>query len=158
MKICPMITCTFKLNSQPMSEFVVGGLKYPAYSGHGEYVNKPNRVCTEKGAIPPGEYFILDRESGGRLGWFWDFFNGKNQWFSLYANDGHIDDKTFCDKQERNAFRLHPKGALGVSYGCIVIDNPLCFNKIAQMLRRGTPIEIMGANGPLTVWARVVVR
>jgi len=151
-----MKRCFFELNGQPMSQFVLGIHRFAAYSGHAEYVNKRDTVCALKGAIPPGEYFILDRETGGRLGWFRG--RGKEEWFSLYANDGKIDDNMLCHEQERKHFRLHPKGELGLSHGCIVINNELDFKNLAKILRQGKPKKIVAAPGSLLVWGKVVVR
>lgn len=75
------------------------------------------------GPIPPGIYFIVDRESGGMLGGLRDYFTGRDTWFALCANDNRIDDKTFCNNIIRGHFRLHPKGVRGVSEGCVVIDD-----------------------------------
>jgi len=152
-------SCFFELNDRPLSNFVIGANRFPAYSGYGEYINKRNSACQTKGAIPPGEYIIIDRESGGSIaGRLWDWGRGKNEWFSLLANDGHIDDIFFCDGQKRDAFRLHPKGS-GVSYGCIAINNDLDFNKLATMLRRGPSKQVAKADGSLvTVWATLVVK
>jgi len=152
--------CTFKLNNQPMSEFVIGADKFPAFSGKSSYVNKPDVACTpDLGAIPLGNYFILDRESGGRLGWFRDLFSGRADWFSLYADDGKVDDKTICkqlEKQiERGAFRLHPKGTLGISQGCIVIESGTDFYRLRGILRTETPKPIPGSS--LFAWAKVRV-
>lgn len=36
---------------------------------------------------------MLDRQSGGKLGWLYDLFNGRDDWFALYAIDENIDDE-----------------------------------------------------------------
>ena len=127
-----MRLCSFELNGKPMSAFKMGASSFPAFSGLDSYVNKRGLACTpDLGAIPPGRYYILDRPSGGRLGWFRDLSSGKTDWFALYAIDGNIDDETWCDKVKRGQFRLHPKGFRGVSKGCIVLDREADF----QLLR-----------------------
>ncbi|MBB5463126.1 hypothetical protein HDG33_006803 [Paraburkholderia sp. Cpub6] len=35
-----MFQCSFELNGKPMSEFRIGALSFPAYSGQGSYINK----------------------------------------------------------------------------------------------------------------------
>jgi len=152
--------CSFRLNNKPMSEFVIGANRFPAFSGKVPYVNKPDFACIpELGAIPIGSYFILDRESGGRLRWFRELFNDKKDWFSLYADDGKVDDKTLCEhlgKQiERGEFRLHPKGTFGISQGCIVIESTADFYRARGILRTGTPKSIPGSS--LFAWAKVKV-
>lgn len=68
-----MRQCSFELNGKPMSTFKLGASSFPAFSGLDDYVNKRALACTlNLGAIPPGRYYILDRPSGGRLGWLWD--------------------------------------------------------------------------------------
>lgn len=115
-----MFECPFELNDKPMSTFKLAGLSFPAFSGYGNNINKRSTVCLAgAGAIPPGTYYLLDRESGGRLGGLWDRIKGRTNWFALYADDGRIDDYTFCNEIERGNFRLHPKGPRGISKGCI---------------------------------------
>jgi hypothetical protein len=97
------------------------------------------------GPIPPGRYYILDRESGGFQKRFRDFFgmrDPKGSWFALYADDGKIDDATFCEEVIRGNFRLHPKGAFGISEGCIVIDEPLRFDHLSLFLRSAPQMTV----------------
>ncbi|WP_429522902.1 tlde1 domain-containing protein [Paraburkholderia youngii] len=87
--------------------------------------HKAAGMCTPRiGAIPVGRYYIFDRRSGGILGPWKDRLNlngnNKSEWFALYAIDANIDDdKVLCDGIIRGQFRLHPKGRLGRSEGCI---------------------------------------
>ncbi|THJ35186.1 DUF2778 domain-containing protein [Lampropedia aestuarii] len=152
-----MIKCTFLLNDQPMSLFDLGGRSFPAFSGLGVHVNRRSSSCVaDQGPIPIGEYFLLDRESGGRLGKIYDALNGRRDWFALYADDGRVDDKTWCEQVERGAFRLHPKGPLGISQGCIVINEPSEFSQLRLILRARAPFKIPGSE--LTAWSKVIVK
>lgn len=152
-----MKKCTFELNNKPMSSFKIGASSFPAFSGLGQHVNRRISACVpNQGPIPPGEYFILNRESGGRLGWLRDLFNDKSEWFALYADDGKIDDETWCEKVKRGEFRLHPKGRLGVSQGCIVIDRHNDFQLISSILRNGESKLI--AETEIRAWGKVSVR
>ncbi len=152
-----MKKCTFELNGKPMSAFKIGASSFPAFSGDGGHVNRRVSACIRSyGPIPPGEYFILDRESGGRIGWLRDLFSGRTDWFALYANDEKIDDETWCEEVKRGRFRLHPKGPRGVSNGCIVIDNGTNFLFIRSILRSQTPINIEGTD--IQAWAKVIVK
>ncbi|BCM01218.1 hypothetical protein MAFF301560_06050 [Ralstonia solanacearum] len=108
------------------------------------------------GAIPPGKYYIMDREAGGILGPIKDFFRGKDDWFALYADDGHIDDATFCDRVKRGSFRLHPKGFSGISEGCITLENALDFYRIRAMLKGTGTFAIPGTD--LRSYGRVTVK
>lgn len=147
---------TFKLNDKPMSLFSGGASAFPAFSGLGEHVNRRVSAClANRGPIPPGNYFIVDRESGGRLGWWRDLFSGRSDWFALYADDGKIDDYTWCEQVKRGHFRLHPKGRSGISEGCIVIDSPRDFQFLSSILRGGQQEAIAGSE--LTAWGKVSV-
>jgi hypothetical protein len=124
-----VLQCTFELNDKPLTKLKIGAISIPAFSRMDEYVNKRSGACVRnRGAIPPGRYYIFDRQSGGRLGAITDWIgnhlrgNGINEWYALYAIDGKIDDITICDGVQRGAFRLHPKG-LGISQGCIAIES-----------------------------------
>lgn len=100
-------------------------------------------------------YYVFDRESGGLLGPLRDMFSGRSHWFALYAHDGRIDDETFCEMVKRGQFRLHPKGELGRSEGCVVIDRQPDFARIRGMLKSLAPVPVPGsklkAYGVLTV-------
>ncbi|CAJ9804222.1 Protein of uncharacterised function (DUF2778) [Burkholderia pseudomallei] len=67
------IRCTFVLNNQSTSAFhcpTVGTL--PAFSGRGSGRDNPEATAIEKiGPIPKGIYYIVDRQSGGNLGWLY---------------------------------------------------------------------------------------
>ena len=152
-----MKKCTFELNNKPMSSFKIGASSFPAFSGLGRHVNRRVSACVpNQGPIPPGEYFILDRESGGRLGWLRDLWSGKGNWFALYANDGSIDDETWCESVKRGQFRLHPRGFEGISKGCIVVDQPRDFQLLSSILRGGEQHSI--PNMEITAWGKVLVK
>ena len=140
-----MIDCTFELNGKRMSVFKCGATSFSAFSGLGEHVNRRVSACIlGAGPIPPGTYCIFDRQSGGLLGPFRDLFTSRDEWFALYADDGRIDDETFCEKVKRGEFRLHPKGTRGRSEGCIVIDKKTDFMYLRTILRNSKHIEIPG--------------
>jgi hypothetical protein len=144
-----MNDCKFTLNNQPMSKFEIDGFRFNAFSGDGkDYVNRPATICVkDDGAIPIGSYYILDRQQGGILGevrdWFHSFFNlDRRKWFALYAKDKHIDDIVFCNSVQRGQFRLHPKGRLGLSKGCITIDSINDFEIIRNHLHSKPQFKI----------------
>lgn len=119
---------------------------FAAFSGLSPYINKKTAACiANAGPIPPGNYYILDRESGGVLGALWDRIKGRSDWFALYAVDNQIDDVAYCNEVARGNFRLHPKGAYGISKGCIVIDKPGEFQHLRSVLRGREPIPIPGS-------------
>ncbi|MGV2289535.1 DUF2778 domain-containing protein [Trinickia sp. YCB016] len=152
-----MLQCSFELNDQPMSTFVIhGGFSVPAFSGLEPHINKRASACLlDVGPIPPGRYYIVDRESGGRLGSLREAFLHRSDWFALYAADGKIDDSTFCNEVLRGNFRLHPKGPRGISQGCIVIENSADFHRLrVSLVGRGKypiPGSALSAYGMVTV-------
>jgi len=152
-----VIDCSFELNNQPMSTFKCGSSSFPAFSGFGSYVNRRTSACVAGfGAIPPGAYYIFDRESGGLLGPLRDMMSSHSDWFSLYAIDGKIDDETYCDQVKRGAFRLHPKGTAGISQGCITLESRADYQRLHALLKTLTPTAIPGST--LKAYGKVVVK
>ena len=156
-----MLQCSFKLNSQSTSEFKIGALSFAAFSGKEGYTNKPSLMCTPGyGAIPIGRYYIFDRQSGGILGPLKDWLdmngNHKSEWYALYAIDGSIDDdKTLCEKIVRGQFRLHPKGRLGISEGCITIENMNDWTRIRAIFSDTPKVPVPGSS--LKAYAELIV-
>ena len=109
-----------------------------------------------QGPIPPGTYYIFDRQSGGLLGPLRDFFTDRDEWFALYSIDERIDDETFCDKVKRGEFRLHPKGATGRSEGCIVIERESDFFRLRAILKSAKQMTVPGIE--LRAYGRLVVK
>ena len=151
-----MIDCTFELNGKPMSTFKYGATSFAAFSGDGEHINRRASACIpNQGPIPPGTYYIFDRQSGGLLGSFYDMFNEHSNWFALHAIDGKIDDESYCDKVKRGAFRLHPKGSRGISEGCITIEKHSDYQFLRTILKNITPVAVPGST--LKAYGMVVV-
>lgn len=152
-----MQQCNFVLNDQPMSAFSVGGASFPAFSGKTPYINKRANSCLVKlGPIPPGTYYVIDRETGGRFGWLRDLVANKKNWFALYAEDGRIDDWTFCNEVKRGNFRLHPMGERGISEGCITVHRAADFHVIHSLLKRSRQSTVPGAD--FRAYGKVVVK
>jgi hypothetical protein len=146
------VSCTFTLNRQPMSELVCPGFgTVPAFSGNGRYVDDPDFTnLPELGAIPKGRYYIVDRESGGRLGWLRDISQDalaqttRAEWFGLYQDDGAFDDWTFVDYVRRGNFRLHPVGRSRESNGCITLPSLQHFSALRDYLKHQPPAFVPG--------------
>lgn len=152
-----MIECTFELNGKPMSTLKCGATSFPAFSGLGEHINCRISACIPNaGPIPPGEYYIIDRQFGGLLGPLRDLFTGRDQWFALYAIDDEIDDEVFCDKVKRGLFRLHPNGPFGRSEGCVVINKEADFLYLRTILKNTSKNLIPGTE--LESYGRLVVK
>lgn len=146
------VKCTFSLNRRPMSVLVCPGFgRVSAFSGKGRYVDDPDYTYVENvGAIPKGTYYIVDRESGGHLGWLRDavkdFGTGtrRAEWFGLYRDDGVIDDLTFIKGVQRDHFRLHPVGTTGESNGCITLPSREQFKALRSYLKAQPPAFVPG--------------
>lgn len=152
-----MFYCSFELNSQPMSAFHIGNISVPAFSGLKPYVNQRANSCLAHfGPIPPGTYYIVDRKSGGKLGWLWDMAGNRSEWFGLYADDQQIDDEVFCEEVKRGNFRLHPMVGRGISKGCITIEKQSDFNRIRLMLRNAGTSAIPGTD--LKTYGKITAR
>lgn len=155
--ICKMIDCGFALNGKPMSTFKCGAMTYSAFSGLGPHANRREFSCYEGvGPIPPGTYYIFDRQSGGLMGSLRDMLNGHGEWFALYAVDGRIDDETFCNQVKRGRFRLHPKGTSGISQGCITLENKSEYQKLRAFFLSFPPVAVPGV--ALKAYGRVIVK
>ena len=140
-----MIDCQFNLNRQPLTYFRMGASEFHAFSGMGEYINRPEYECLPNfGPIPRGHYYVFDRQSGGLLSSLRD--EGKEVWFALYPIDEKIDDETYCDRVIRGQFRLHPKGPLGISQGCITIENWIDFQVVKHFFQC-TQTEVIPETG-----------
>jgi hypothetical protein len=147
-------SCFFSLNGQNLSSLVCQGLgSMPAFSGKPGYLNDPAKVAVaDNGPLPPGRYYIVDRQSGGRLGWLKEWTAdraapiNRNQWFALYRIDGKIDDYTFVEGVRRGNFRLHPIGPRGISKGCITLLSPSQFLRLRTFLLSQEPKLVPGTN------------
>ena len=112
------INCTLVLNSHPITTLSCPGVgNFAAFSGMPVDRNNPAAVDhAGSGPLPQGRYYIVDRQSGGRLGWLYDYLRthgygtDRNEWFALYRKDEQVDDITFVNGVRRGAFRLHPIG------------------------------------------------
>ncbi|WP_095833581.1 DUF2778 domain-containing protein [Brenneria goodwinii] len=131
-----MLNFTFTLNSKPMSELVCGAYRFQAFSGDGPYINKRNYSCMKDiGALPPGDYLIVDRPWGGPRSIVYGAAKLKFLWFALYRIDNSIDDYTWCNGVERGNFRLHPQVTVrGRSFGCITLPNNTHFMMLRSLL------------------------
>lgn len=131
---------TFELNGQQFTSLVGLRNSYIGFSGNGAHRNNPDSVSVANGGpIPFGEYFIVDRQSGGRFGWLRDYMRNADQWFALYKDDGTVDDTTYINSVRRGEFRLHPLGPSGMSTGCIVIQDPSRFSALRAELLASEP-------------------
>lgn len=66
-------------------------------------------------------------------------------------------DTTFVQGVRRGSFRLHPKGQLGLSKGCITIVNPSEFDSLQRFIRVRPP-ELLVPGSTLKAYGTVEVR
>lgn len=156
--------CTFVLNRKRMSVLNCSGFGTSlAFSGNGRFVDDPDATAIpDDGPLPKGIYYIVDRQSGGRLGWLNDIGTDllagthRSDWFALYRNDGRIDDWTFINGVKRGNFRLHPVGYWGISEGCITLPHRGQFERLRKFLKAQQTARIPGTN--IAYYGRVSVK
>ena len=130
-----MVNCTFILNGLLFTTFTYDGVRCTAFSGNGPHRNHPGSGhVPNDGSIPTGRYYIVDRQSGGRMGPLLDWFADRDLWFALWREDSVLDDQTFVDGVRRGEFRLHPKGPRGISLGCITLEHRSEFDTMRAYL------------------------
>lgn len=141
MLLAPLLL-TFSLNNQSMSTLTVPGLgTFPAYSGNKRAINDPASVTSaHNGPLPPGRYYIVDRQDRPSVGrYLIDLAHlvlgeDRQTWFSLYRDDGTIDDRTTVNGHPRSSFRLHPSGYFRLSEGCLTLQSRHDFQRIRAFL------------------------
>ncbi|MDR5882158.1 DUF2778 domain-containing protein [Caballeronia sp. LZ032] len=147
------VSCVFKLNRQVSSDLTCTGFgSIEAYSGRGVGRDNPDAVSLESvGPIPPGRYYLIDRQAGGRLGWLRDWWtdlvigSDHTQWFTLW--NPKTGDSTIVNGVKRESFRLHPNGVSGTSMGCITVVDKKAFEKLKRFIRSSPPtISIPGTS------------
>ncbi|PLZ03743.1 hypothetical protein CY652_05025 [Burkholderia sp. WAC0059] len=137
----------FIVNNESFEPLVMYGVgTFMAFSGNDIYRNRGGcSAVKDKGPIPAGKYWIVDRPTGGLASrgeaWVKDTLNsalGKpshhDEWFALYRDDGMIDDWTWVNGIKRGNFRLHPVGGRGVSLGCITLWSYVEFQTLRRAL------------------------
>jgi hypothetical protein len=135
--------CTYDLNGKPSSQLVCDGVTYEAFSGNmAAYVNKARyQDVPNNGPLPLGRYYLLDRATGGRLGWFYQSLEKRfsnidhSEWFSLYRDDDQVDDQTTINNIRRGEFRIHPVGPLRISKGCVTLTSHIAFDELKRYVR-----------------------
>lgn len=147
-----MLDGVFKLKKD--AALVIDGSAFPAFSGQGKYRNQRSQMCVpNNGPIPIGTYFIVDRPSGG--GNIFEQLR-KAEWFALFAKDRVIDDERWCAGVLRGQFRLHAKGPLGLSEGCITLERDVDFDFLRRSLLKTERELIPGTKlmsyGTVQVW------
>lgn len=136
----------FELNKQPTSKLQCEcGESYDAFSGEDDATNNPDAAAVPfKGPIPPGNYYIVDRPTGGI--WLSRLINKrKDDWFALYTADGLINDYTLVNNKLRGEFRLHP-GTL--SQGCVTLKDKQDYARLRERLLNTQKDVIPGTNIP----------
>ncbi|WMY07449.1 DUF2778 domain-containing protein [Paraburkholderia phenoliruptrix] len=145
------VACTFSLNSRNTSVLSCPGVgQFSAFSGTSTGRDNPQAVAqADIGPLPPGRYYLVDRQSGGRLGWLYDFARtyaygtDRSQCFMLWREGSG--DTTVINGVRRGSFRLHPMGPRRLSEGCITVVNQAQFKMLADYLhKQGATLPIPG--------------
>ncbi|MFM0237606.1 DUF2778 domain-containing protein [Paraburkholderia phytofirmans] len=146
------VKCTFVLNGQRDSVFSCEGTaSVAAFSGMDHGRDNPDDTAVENvGPIPKGTYYLVDRQSGGLMGFLyeWCYATGsvstdRRKWFTLW--NPATGDTTNINGIKRGHFRLHPMGYLGLSHGCITVENSQEFDRLQKFIRsRGQTVPVPG--------------
>jgi hypothetical protein len=140
-----MLDLVFTLNRAKFTRLTSMFGSFIAFSGDGPDRNNPDSAATaDHGAIPVGRYYLIDRQSGGKLGWVRDLF--RDHWFALYSDDGKVDDETFIGDVRRGEFRLHPLGPRAMSTGRIVLQYKEEFDTLRKKLTAAGTSPITGSS------------
>jgi hypothetical protein len=157
------VACTFTLNGKTTSALSCPGFGLlPAFSGTSVGRDNPDAVAKpDVGPLPPGRYYIMDRQSGGRAGWFRDlaaavYGADRRHWFMLWREGSG--DSTIINGVRRGNFRLHPMGPRHLSEGCITVVSPSQFDALSGYLHsQGATMTVPGSGG-LKAYGYVDVR
>lgn len=136
------VRCTFLLNNKTTSTLECSGFGLvDAYSGQKQGRDNPRDTAMSNiGPLPAGTYYLVDRQSGGMLGWARDWYDAHgwgttdhSKWFMLWNPNGG--DTTMIDGIRRGNFRLHPEGPMRLSEGCITVVSPFAFESLQRYIR-----------------------
>jgi hypothetical protein len=158
------VRCTFILNKEKSSVLSCNGIApVAAFSGaDGGRDNPDATAIANVGPIPKGRYFLVDRQSGGHLGFLYDLWGAygfgttdRRGWFMLW--NPVSGDSTNINGVRRGHFRLHPMGEMRLSEGCITVLHPYEFERLQKFIRsRGAVLPVPGT--PLRAYGTVDVR
>ena len=129
---------------------------FTVFSGASGHKNKPEDTDKpNKGPIPKGRYYVIDRPTGGTRDWIRGNivdYDGRGDWFALFRIDNTIDDSTTVNGVTRGNFRLHPGSR---SAGCVTFVQVAQFKEVKKLLLASETALIPGASkkyyGILTV-------
>ena len=135
------VRCSFWLNNKETSFLYCQGFgSVKAFSGTKDGRDNPRDTAMPNiGPLPAGTYYLVDRQSGGTLGWLRDWIESHTlstdhtKWFMLWNERGG--DTTFIDGVRRGNFRLPPMGRERLSLGCITVVSPLDFDMLQRFIR-----------------------
>ncbi|HTH61615.1 MAG TPA: DUF2778 domain-containing protein [Paraburkholderia sp.] len=140
------VQCTYWENGKTTSRLFCSGFgSVEAFSGTGPGRNNPRATAMANiGPLPSGRYYLVDRQSGGRLGWLWDWLGTSlhvttdhSKWFMLWHE--RTGDSAFVEGIRRGSFRLHPAGPQNLSKGCITVVSPAQFDLLQRYIRSRVP-------------------
>lgn len=119
------------LNNRQTSMLTCDGKAYAAFSGDKEHENKVSDVALKDlGPIPKGTYYIIDRQSGGRMGWLWDplkdmYSRSKHdEWFALHPAQRPSDDWVIVDGVKRTSLPFTPSVATAEAKDASRLSHP----------------------------------
>ena len=164
MQICRMDYNDVSADRRVLKFHVYGVGVFPVFSGKPSMINRPECSFKDAAALPPGQYWIVERPQGSmrnRLQTFAkDFWNGTNhdEWFGLYSFHT-LTDSLWINGRDRGSFRIHPlrPDGSGESHGCITFYNIPDFNRFCQAIIQRKKFKVPGSRLELLAYGRVDV-
>ncbi|CAI1614424.1 Protein of uncharacterised function (DUF2778) [Serratia quinivorans] len=164
MQICRMDYNDLSADRKKAKFHCYGKGTFEVFSGQAPRINMPRCSFIENAALPPGQYWIVDRPLGGiknRILTFgkdtW-FGTNHDEWFGLY-NFQTMSDTTFVNGISRGAFRLHPlrPDGTGESWGCITFFRNSDFQQVRRAILSRKKFKVPGSRNGLLAYGRVDV-
>ncbi len=163
MQICRMDYNLLTNNGAKATFHCYGLGTFDVFSGDRPYSNMPECSDIPYAALPPGQYWIVDRPVGS-LGnqvrnTGLDLWNGTNHddWFGLFSYET-MNDNLYVNGVKRGQFRLHPlrPDGSGTSWGCITFFQVSDFAFVRDRILNTKKFNVPGGAG-LMAYGRVDV-
>lgn len=135
---------------------------FDVFSGENPTTNIAECAFKNKAALPPGNYWIVDRPTGSfankALSAIKDWRNGTDHstWFGLYDSET-MSDHVFVNGVDRGGFRIHPlrPDGSGESWGCITFPTVSQFEVLRRALLSTKKVKVKAG---IMAYGQVAVR
>lgn len=163
MQICRMDYRNLYDNGAKALLHCYGVGSFAVFSGKKPFVNASECSDIPLAALPPGQYWIVDRPTGSLgnkirqkgLDLWWG--TDHDSWFGLFSFQT-MTDSLYVNGIQRGQFRLHPlrPDGSGESWGCITFFKGSDFEIVSKAIRRQKKFRVPGHH-ELMAYGRVDV-